>query len=253
MIKYYDFPESEQHWYGAMEFTYPLGEISFNSDFLRNIDSRINQKISTASAKHGIACKSAYYTDATCDSSSKYATVPCIIKNKKGEYELNSFFGTDKKTKTLEQSLNRYLKNPQGFSFKDKVSLNFTLNSILHRKYLFCNDSELQNTSKPVWDFTIVSPYKCAAHESAHLQHFNEDENFAELMQEEVIDEDKIVLRKFDEGEENIAAKITTYAAKSPYEFVAETFAELVCNPNIKLDNDVIALYKKHDGPIFYQ
>lgn len=253
LINYYDFPPKEQNWYGAMEFTYPLGELSFNSDFLRNIDSRINQKISASLAKHGISYGDVYYADSSSDSTSKYATTPCLVKNKKGEYELNSFYGKSKKSKTFEQNLNRYLKNPQGVSFKDKVSLNFTLNSILHGKYYACNDSESQKSSKPVWNFSLVSPFKCVAHESGHLQHFDKDEKYADFMQEEVMNEDKIIWRKFDRGEEKTAAKITAYAAKSPYEFVAETFAELICNPNIKLDDDVIALYKRHDGPIFFQ
>lgn len=254
LIDYYNYVPEEKNWYGAMEFTVPLGEISFNRDFLQNIDSRIKTKIITAASNCPIICKdNILISDYSRKIKSKDALVPCILKTKNGEYELSSLFAKNKNAGLFEQNLNKYLNNPSGYSFKDKISLNFTLNNILNKKYDYFKNYEEQKSPKPELTFSIVSPYKCIAHESGHLQHFSSDKKYAEFAQDDVVDKKKIIWRKFIDGEEKTAAKITAYAASSPYEFVAETFAELVCNPKVRLEDDVIALYKRHNGPIFFQ
>lgn len=253
-IDYFEFAPEEKDWYAAFEFTYPAGLITFNKTFIQNIDQIISNKISTACAKHAVSDKSGvFFIDSSSDSKSNFSKIPCLIKTAKNGYEFSSLFKKDKKAKVFEQELEKYIKNPLSYPLKDKIALNFTLKSILNSKYDFCRYEQSKTQKSPQLDFETISPFRCIAHETGHLQHFANDETYIKHMTKRDSNKKNVMWRKFKKDEKETASKISAYASFNPYEFVAETFAKMVCEQNATLDEDVIALYKRLDGPVFFR
>ena len=83
-----------------------------------------------------------------------------------------------------------------------------------------------------------TSTYSVISHEMGHFQHcINKKSNLADLK--------KNFAEVFEESKQ-IALCVSKYAGTSPTEFVAECFAQMA--DGIKLDNDVMKLYKKLGG-----
>ena len=94
--------------------------------------------------------------------------------------------------------------------------------------------------AKKVGGQTHTSTFSIINHEMGHLQHFtNTKSNFNEL--------DKNFTELFEKSKD-IAKKVSNYAVTSPTEFVAECYSKIV--DGIKLDDDVLDLYKKFGGVI---
>ena len=86
-----------------------------------------------------------------------------------------------------------------------------------------------------------TATYSLISHEMGHLQHcVNTKSNLVDL---------KTNLADIFSKSKHIAARVTSNAAKSPTEFVAECFAQMI--DGIKLDDDIMRLYKKLGGQLF--
>lgn len=91
-------------------------------------------------------------------------------------------------------------------------------------------------------DFSLIY------HEMGHLQHFKNISNRLIMALHTKIGsthKETKLIELFDNSQQ-IASKITPYATTSPFEFVAEVFSKM-CD-GVKLDDDVIKLYKKLGG-----
>ncbi len=96
--------------------------------------------------------------------------------------------------------------------------------------------------------------FEAIFHEMGHLQHeYSAGANYekmgklAELKNAKI--KDTSIADDFlkDKNKQQIAYKISAYAAESPSEFVAEVFAKLTNGS--KLSDDVMTLYEKYHGP----
>ena len=100
---------------------------------------------------------------------------------------------------------------------------------------------------------THVSTFGVISHEMGHLQHFSAlgDSKFALSLgksherPKELAKGTKELLELF-ENSKDVTSKVSKYAQESPLEFVAECYSKMT--DGIKLDDDVMALYKKFRG-----
>lgn len=71
--------------------------------------------------------------------------------------------------------------------------------------------------------------------------------NRKDELTQEFIEQTPILKQFFAETEQNTIGKVSDYAKNGIGEFIAEAYAKLV--KGVKLDDDVMALYKKYGGP----
>lgn len=96
--------------------------------------------------------------------------------------------------------------------------------------------------------------YQALFHELGHSLHVNASKNYRKMSRLTELEalgiKDDVIVREFLNNAEiqKTAGKISKYAQCSPNEFVAETFSMLLQGE--RLPDDVIALYKKYDGPL---
>ena len=163
-----------------------------------------------------------------------------LSKNKNGKYIIiYDAYKTEFITNVIER-VNNYSNN---LSLKEKLKLMSDMKSI--------QDGKMVNGK---WREKPTSIYQTLNHELGHLRHQYSAKDY-ELMKkgdefiaqgEPVSDITKEFLNT--QTIQEIAGKVSPYAKESPLEFVAETFAGL-CD-GIKFDDDVMALYKKYNGPM---
>lgn len=153
------------------------------------------------------------------------------------------YFITDKKfdneyTRRLVKNL-----NSDSLTFEDKMQLMLDMLAYKERKVI---NGVMQIRGRKVYNYLN--------HEQGHLLHSKNCNNYEQMRKvEEYINNGQEVSEITKEFVNNkdiqaIAGKVSNYAKESPLEFVAETFAGL--RDGIKFDDDVMALYKKYNGPI---
>jgi len=163
-----------------------------------------------------------------------------LSKNKNGKYIIiDDAYKTDFITNVIER-VNNYSNN---LSLKNKLKLMSDMKSI--------QDGKMVNGK---WKEKPISIYQTLNHELGHLRHQYLAKDY-ELMKkaDEFILQGKPVsdiTKEFLNTPtiQETAGKVSVYAQESPLEFVAETFAGL--RDGIKFDDDVMALYKKYNGPM---
>lgn len=128
-------------------------------------------------------------------------------------------------------------------SYKDKLQIYMDLFAMQEGKIVNGKLVEQKN-----------SLYTYLNHETGHLLHFKNSKNIEQMRKvKEYINNGQEVSELTKEFVNNkdiqtTASKVSNYAKESPLEFVAETFAGL--RDGIKFDDDVMALYKKYNGPM---
>ena len=156
----------------------------------------------------------------------------------------------------MTKLVERYYANPASVNINDKRLIYFGL-----LKPSSCQNVRLNG--KPLTTL-IHSPnngLSTVYHEQGHLQdmaknyleafkqkngvmiHWNRKDELAQ----EFIEQTPILKQFFAETEQNTINKVSDYAKNGIGEFIAETYAKLV--KGVKLDDDVMALYKKYGGP----
>ena len=91
-----------------------------------------------------------------------------------------------------------------------------------------------------------VSPFDTIFHELGHTAH---EKNAIFKYNNGTFKEGGKLYKMFKTPEmQEVAQKVSVYATKTPYEFVADVFAGLM--RGIKYSDDVMALYKKLNGPV---
>lgn len=156
----------------------------------------------------------------------------------------------------MTKLIERYYANPASVNINDKRLIYFGL--LKPSGYeAFCHDG------KPLTKL-IHSPNNCLStvyHEQGHLQDmaknyleaFKQENgvmihwNRKDELTQEFIEQTPILKQFFSEAEQNTIGKVSNYAKDGIGEFIAETYAKLV--KGVKLDDDVMALYKKYGGP----
>lgn len=112
------------------------------------------------------------------------------------------------------------------------------------------------SNGKVVFNIKPANPYHTIYHELGHLQHekaakdmYNKMGSLEELKEWNITDTS--LTKEFinNAKEQQIAAGISYYATKSPLEFVAETYAEIL--RGTKISDETMELYKRFKGPVF--
>jgi hypothetical protein len=128
-------------------------------------------------------------------------------------------------------------KRKSGFNLAQKIELS----------------EDLEMLANPHTEKIKGNAFRKIYHEMGHLQHQYSCKNYKYLGKHEecmkwfgkVSEQTKEFLET--PTIQTTAGKISTYAQESPSEFVAETYSHLAAGR--KLDDEVVALYKKYNGP----
>lgn len=163
-----------------------------------------------------------------------------LAKNKSGKYIIvDDAYKTDFIKNVIER-VNNYNNK---ISLKEKIKLMSDLKGI--------QDGKMVNGK---WKEKQISIYQTLNHELGHLRHQYVAKDYETMKKaEEFITQGKSVsdiTQEFlnSKSIQETAGKVSPYAQESPLEFVAETFADLLEGKT--LPDDVMALYKKYNGPI---
>lgn len=109
----------------------------------------------------------------------------------------------------------------------------------------------------PEEEFEYTSAFSSIYHEAGHLQHHNnlgityifllllcnQDKEYGRIYGREALK-----LKKIFDNSLDTAGKVSEYAQRSPLEFIAECYSKMI--DGIKLDDDVLHLYKKLGGAV---
>ncbi len=156
----------------------------------------------------------------------------------------------------LFKLIDRYYKNPSKLNNKEKRQIYFGLAHPSRYETVRYKDKLLTELIHSPSD-GIMNIY----HEQGHLQDMAKNYleafkqkggvtirwNRRDQLTQEFIEQTPILKQFFSEAEQNTIGKVSNYAKDGIGEFIAETYAKLV--KGIKLDDDVMALYKKYGGP----
>ena len=159
---------------------------------------------------------------------------------------IEHYFGKD-----IVQISKRYLEHPETFSFKEKTIISDYIGEI--SRELNCMTLDI-----PVSGRYKIDGFRKIYHEMGHLQH-QHSAGMTKFMQMRKPSEFKggkasNITSDFLNSQEKqqIASRVSIYATKSPVEFVAETYAELIkrtLHGGKKLPDDVMKLYAEYKGP----
>ena len=164
---------------------------------------------------------------------------------------LNTFATTPELTKLVD----KYYNNPKELSFKDKVRLTSIYTGRCKDLYyrVFPNKLIARCECRDRDAFTTIY------HELGHLQDMKkfaaENPIYQDSVRFRTINDTNVDIKIeqatkdfFTNAEQEIAGEVSNYAKTSIGEFVAETYAEMIAG--VHLSDDVIALYKKYNGPL---
>ncbi len=164
-----------------------------------------------------------------------------IAKNKAGKYVITNEAYNTEFTKDLVRRMNEY--NPSTTTFKEKNRIILDIKGLQDGKIVNGKQQEIRYS-----DFSYLN------HELGHLRH-QECINNYDMMKK--VEEFKTlgkpvsdITQEFVTNKQiqQTARKVSDYATESPLEFVAETFSQLMEGKTFP--DDVMALYKKYNGPM---
>ena len=157
----------------------------------------------------------------------------------------------------MAKLVEKYYNNPASLNINDKRLIYFGLLKPSRYEKVRFNGKHLTEL--------IHSPNNGLStiyHEQGHLQDMAK--NYLEALKQkngvtihwnrkdeltkEFIEQNSTLKEFFGEAEQKTIGKVSDYAQSGIGEFIAETYAKLV--KGVKLDDDVMALYKKYNGPM---
>lgn len=253
--------------------------ININPEFIKNIDSGIKKRINVLLKNKSLSEKdNIYKLSDFLQSGEEAKKIEQLLNKYKGNP--NAFSWNDK------MLLHDSLRNVNNVCAKINLSPLETIKNIFKStglkdiswttknggaKQLTFTDIEALGTKeqaeilktlikgsngKVVFNIKPANPYHTIYHELGHLQHekaakaaYNKMGSLEELKEWGITD--NLITKEFinNAKEQQIAAGISYYATKSPLEFVAETYAEIL--RGTKISDEAKELYKRFKGPAF--
>ena len=154
--------------------------------------------------------------------------------------------------KEIERLCNKYQTNHNNLSWNEKIKIH----EYIRKLYLIKNNKTVLSARETEQILNQVNPHYIIYHEGGHALHRKVvgEKIFGEMGKMKEIEEwgckNKSITEEFlnTKSIQETASKVSDYAKESPLEFVAEVFAQMI--EGRKFPDDVMALYKKYNGPI---
>ena len=158
-----------------------------------------------------------------------------FIALKDGKYVLSDLSYKSNAMDKFIEKLNAFNQNS---TFKDKMELYQGISnakSVIHAKKIGLKDYKMQDFA---YDDVFIHEMGHMHHQSIYPNYEDAGSQFSQTRIDFTIDTNK----------RRIPYRVSSYAASSPLEFVAEVYTGL--RKGQIFDNDVMSLYKKYNGPL---